>query len=85
MSVIPNLRPGFRRAATDDASTSVAITFPTQEKHPEIPGAQAAAISNDRKEEQSKQPIRDAQRGVQDVQAVTLTWSRKSLIVVFIL
>ena len=30
-------------------------------------------------------PVQDAQRGVQDMEAITLTWSKQSLVAVFIL
>lgn len=34
-------------------------------------------------EEEEKRPSKDAQRGVRDVQAITLSWTRTSLIAVF--
>jgi hypothetical protein len=89
MAGLSRFRPGFRRTATDDASTSIQTlpldTIETGEKQPATSSGEAAATDDIIAEALTKLPVQDAQRGVQDVEAVTLTWSKKSLIAVFIL
>lgn len=83
-----HFRPGFRRKATDEPGTSVSMNarLGTDEKNDSISRAEAAAPETDgAAEAQAKVPAEDAQRGVQDVEAVTLTWSKRSLVAVFIL
>ena len=80
MPSFPKLRPTFRRAATD------AVTAPTdtievteQSKDGEVEG-QRDEIA----EWKAQQPNEDAQRGVRMVEGITLTWSKGSLIAIFI-
>ncbi|KKY14145.1 putative mfs siderophore iron [Phaeomoniella chlamydospora] len=90
MAGLLKLRPGFRRTETDHAGTSVAMTTVTADK--QEPLAEGTTTGNGNDERQSETPgealpelpDEDLQRGVQDVQAVTLTWSKKSLIAVFL-
>ncbi|ROV94992.1 hypothetical protein VMCG_08299 [Cytospora schulzeri] len=94
MSAFAKLRAPFRRTATDDAlGTSVAMedTKPVEENKKDSTTATAtdeatddATASNSNEESrQAEVPDEDVQYGVQDVEAVTLTWSRTSLIIVF--
>lgn len=85
MAVFPKLRPGFRRTMTDEAGTSVAMSsMSTAEKNKKDTASAAVTESNDNEESQVQRPSEDVQRGVQDVEAVTLTWSKTSLILVFL-
>lgn len=47
--------------------------------------AEIAATDNANDKPELERPTEDAQRGVQNVEAVTLTWSKRSLVLVFIL
>ncbi|ETI29320.1 hypothetical protein G647_01773 [Cladophialophora carrionii CBS 160.54] len=89
MASLSRFRPGFRRTTTDDVNTSVQ-TVPLEstaadEKQPATTSAEDAATNDIVAEALAKLPVQDAQRGVKDVEAVTLTWSKQSLIAVFIL
>lgn len=98
MVSLTKFRPGFRRTTTD-ASSPVAVSELTdnnkktaEESHAPPRNAEASEIQAEADAENisdSKladlQPAEDAQRGVQMVEAVTLTWSKQSLIAVFIL
>lgn len=64
----------------------------SNEKHPTITGTDdiiSPQVGHDEPEaehpEKDLVPTEDAQRGVQQVEAVTLTWSKPYLIAVFIL
>lgn len=87
MAVFPKSRPGFRRATTDDAGPSVPLdsTLAENRKDPAVVSATDATASNDNDEPPSELPSEDVQGGVQNIEAVTLTWSKKSLVAVFIL
>ncbi|EXJ88098.1 hypothetical protein A1O1_05026 [Capronia coronata CBS 617.96] len=91
---IPKFRPGFRRATTDTSSAVPVTELTTNDKITEVDAPNAGAPEaqgegdaeniSDLKAE-ADLPADDAQRGVQNVEAVTLTWSKRSLIAVFIL
>ncbi|KAI9164073.1 Siderophore iron transporter mirB [Paramyrothecium foliicola] len=78
MVSLPKFRPPFRRATTSEAATEVAVSTavegnkdtPVGEQEPEKPLSEA--------------PNEDTQQGVQNVEAVTLTWSKKALTAAFI-
>ncbi|PQE22523.1 Siderophore iron transporter mirB protein [Rutstroemia sp. NJR-2017a BVV2] len=86
-------RPGFRRTTTENEGPAVHMTeLPNDNKTPAITGTQdtisPSNINEDTISEQPEKdilPAEDAQRGVQQVEAVTLTWSKPYLIAVFIL
>ncbi|KAL3421168.1 MFS siderophore iron [Phlyctema vagabunda] len=64
--------------------------LPANEKNPAVPGTDDAispnrAVLSEEQPEKDVLPTEDAQRGVQQVEAVTLTWTKPYLIMVFIL
>jgi hypothetical protein len=82
MVSFPKFRPSFRRATTNEAAADVvAMSTTTQggkdaavvEPVPDLTDKPAAEL-----------PAEDGQRGVQNVEAVTLIWSKKSLAMIFI-
>ncbi|KAK6369569.1 uncharacterized protein PV06_09734 [Exophiala oligosperma] len=86
MAILPKLRPGFRRTATEDAANTVAMSSVTDnEKNPATANDDISpnTVNSDGGQPPDK-PVEEAQRGVQNVEAVTLTWSKKSLIALFI-
>jgi hypothetical protein len=94
MAVLSRFRPGFRRATTEDAKRpSVGMTpMPVDEKNRTVSGTQDAIVPDNPHEEPEVEqpekdvlPTEDAQRGVQQVEAVALTWTKPNLIAVFIL
>ncbi len=98
MVSLSRFRPAFRRATTTEheAPPVVAMTgLPTSnEKNPSIaanqdaispdngPGEQEGAVPVNKED---LVPTEDAQRGVQQVEAVTLTWTKPYLVMVFFL
>lgn len=67
---------------TDGAGTPPIDTIQDQEKkHATVDGVADVNGSGDLEPER---PSQDIQRGVQNVEAVTLAWSRKALIAVFV-
>lgn len=96
MSSFAKLRAPFRRRATDDAlgTSSVPMT-PVErdqkdQKDPATVGTDEATATsdeaianNDDGVRSAEIPSEDQQWGVQDVEAVTLTWSKATLIAVF--
>ncbi|KAG0645828.1 Major facilitator iron-regulated transporter B [Hyphodiscus hymeniophilus] len=96
MGALSRLRPGFRREQTEDEGPSVAMAgMSSNEKNPAISGTSGIddtiSHSNGRDEpaiehpDKDVVPTEDAQRGVQQVEAVTLTWTKPQLAAVFIL
>lgn len=95
MGALSKFRPGFRRKATEDminesSEVPMADVPSTNEKNPTVTSADDG-ISRPNEGPISEQaekealPSKDAQRGVQEVEAVALTWSKPYLIMVFIL
>ncbi|KAL4783587.1 major facilitator superfamily-domain-containing protein [Aspergillus varians] len=86
MPVASRLRSAFRPRATDAGETPDAITEITDiqrnaaDASPES-GVKEADLTM---KPQDDLPAQDAQRGVHDVQAITLSWTKTSLIAVFI-
>ncbi|KIY02720.1 uncharacterized protein Z520_01185 [Fonsecaea multimorphosa CBS 102226] len=91
MAVFPKFRPGFRRTTTNDAENPLPMTplgvGGSQKDTAAITSVEATigSSSNEEASHEAQNPTEDAQRGVQDVEAVTLTWSKRSLVAVFIL
>ncbi|RDW68739.1 uncharacterized protein DSM5745_08499 [Aspergillus mulundensis] len=92
MAIRSRLRAAFRRRATDDATTASTDTelppataqqetFGKTDPSPEsgVSGADGSVANPD-----AATPPEELQRGVNEVEAVTQTWSKKSLIAVFI-
>ncbi|KAF2722938.1 putative MFS siderophore iron transporter [Polychaeton citri CBS 116435] len=80
-------RPTFRRATTDDVGGPVERDTTIQlDKSASATGIPTASnsSSHEQHEQQQELPDQDAQRGVKAVEAITLSWSKKSLIAVFL-
>merc|ERR1712000_88167 len=75
-----------RLPSTHDLAGSVAMSPMTEnEKHPATSSAEGPRTSNgDAEAPAAELPTEDAQRGVQNVEAITLTWSKKALVAIFI-
>lgn len=74
------------RGKTTEADAPVVISTLADNKQDATTGLPDGVTAiNDHDKPQLDLPSEDAQRGVQGVQAVTLTWSKKSLVTVFIL
>ncbi|KAG9780833.1 MFS general substrate transporter, partial [Aureobasidium melanogenum] len=97
---ISKFRPGFRRTTTDGPSTAAVPMTDAAAVDGKTPGISAqdaintdvsgprevgSVLSDNGPDKPLEQPADDAQRGVQMAEAVTLTWSKRSLISVFIL
>lgn len=83
MGKLPSLRNTFRRATTDDTINQVAMA-PAQENKTDPATVESGPESKEGGDLQPELPGEDLQRGVQDVEAVTLSWSKASLIAVFL-
>lgn len=84
MAVFHKLRASFGRQKTaEDADTPIAVST-LNDKDP-ASGSQDDATARNGHDDVEAAPSEDVQHGVQDIQAVTLTWTKKSLITVFIL
>ncbi|KAJ5194132.1 Major facilitator superfamily domain general substrate transporter [Penicillium cf. griseofulvum] len=76
---ISNFRSAFRRSSTQGSVTQVAVGT-NSEKKSELP-TEIVAIPN---ENNPEVPTENAQQGVKDLEAVTLSWTKGMLIAVFI-
>lgn len=72
-------RNAFRRQTTDNAVTQVDMNMAEDRK-----GDPGAAAENNGIGNEMETPKEDLQRGVQDIEAMTATWSKWALIAVFI-
>lgn len=75
---VSRFRSAFRRSSTQDSVTQIPVTTDGDEKS-KIP-TDPVAVPNSADPEV---PTQDAQQGVRDVEAVTLSWTRTMLIAVF--
>lgn len=76
------LRAASGRTPSDNTVTSAAVnTVEVNEKNPAIDYTTAG---NNNGEPQPELPSEELQRGVQNVEAVTLAWSKKTLVAVFL-
>ncbi|OBT76983.1 hypothetical protein VF21_04156 [Pseudogymnoascus sp. 05NY08] len=97
MALFSKIQSVFGRRATDDGVDSVPVELVGEkkdavrqdpvsegnEKNSEDPAIGTTGTdSND--EQQDQLPAQDAQRGVHDVEAVTLTWTKTTLVAVFL-
>jgi hypothetical protein len=82
MGKLPSFRNTFRRTTTDDTINQVA-TAPVEENKTDPATVETGPASKETGDLQEELPGEDLQRGVQDVEAVTLSWSKASLIAVF--
>lgn len=94
MALYPKIRSVFGRRATDDGVDSVPVSTVVDEKRdadrqdPIIEGneknSEDPAIGTTGTDGNVELPTEDAQRGVHDVEAVTLTWTKTTLVAVFL-
>lgn len=85
MPSFAKLRPGFRRSRTEDVGPTIALESVQEDKHDPVNiGAVEASISGSNDERQAETIEEDLQRGVEDVEAVTLSWTKASLVAVFV-
>lgn len=96
MALLPKIQSVFGRRATDDGVDSVPVELVDEkkdavrqdpisegnEKNREDPAI--GTTGTDSNDEQDQLPTQDAQRGVHDVEAVTLTWTKTTLVAVFL-
>ncbi|KAF5016373.1 hypothetical protein F66182_11964, partial [Fusarium sp. NRRL 66182] len=82
MGKLPNFRNTFRRTTTDDTINQVA-TAPAGENKTDPATVEGASENKEARYLPDELPGEDFQRGVQDVEAVTLSWSKVSIIAVF--
>lgn len=82
MGKLPNFRNTFRRTTTDDTINNVA-TVPAGDDKTDPATVEGGPVNKEARDLQEELPGDDLQRGVQDVEAVTLSWSKASLIAVF--
>lgn len=80
MALLPRIKTAFRRPAADDTSESPVDT--PGEKTEKYPATDDAAAVTDG-DSPVEHPDQAMQRGVQEVEAVTLTWTRWTLVAVF--
>lgn len=90
MGALARFRPGFRRTATLDESPSVTMDEMSSGKNPAVYGTDAISPTSANGEPAVEEPDKniiaeDAQRGVAQVEAVTITWTKPHLIAVFML
>jgi hypothetical protein len=78
MSGFSKFKGVLRRAPTSEAGNTAAEITPVQDT-----GVTRDDPEADEKKSDLDLPDENAQRGVQDVEAVALAWSKKSLITVF--
>ncbi|KAL3476657.1 major facilitator superfamily-domain-containing protein [Aspergillus californicus] len=81
MALKSRLRSTFRRRETDDTDT-VAVSTPQNTKA-DVP-LESGPQDAENTDPQAELPAENTQRGVHDVEAVTLSWSKATLIAVFI-
>ncbi|CAG8041732.1 unnamed protein product [Penicillium olsonii] len=77
---VSRLRSAFRRSSTQESVVPVAVTA-NGEKNQDIP--QDAESAMPATAENPAVPTEDTQQGVKDLEAVTLSWSKTTLILVF--
>lgn len=87
MAELPTSGPGFGLTTINNAGATNALH--NSDSHKQEPvvtvGNGATSTSNGGEYEHPEQPTEDVQRGVPNVEAVTITWSKRSLIALFIL
>jgi len=74
------VKAALRRAAAEDERSPPAVVDVGSEKNEKDAATDDAAAVNDGGE---SPPAEDMQRGVQEVEAVTMSWTRTTLIAVF--
>lgn len=89
MAVVSRLHSAFRRQSTDDVATTVNVNAPAEAKSdPPLdtvaPEKLDADGQHDIPQDERDDPQGELQHGVSDMKAVTATWSKWSLIALFI-
>ena len=79
MGAFTEFRSSLRRASTVNTNTSFA-----EESKKELDDERAVQTAEKLDETLPERVSEDVQKGVQDVEAVTLTWSKTTLIAVFL-
>lgn len=79
MTVINRFR-AFRRQSTEE--TVPAVTTSTDEKTASV--VDGTVPVTEEEQHNSRRPSEDVQRGVKNIEATTLTWTKGTLIAVFI-
>lgn len=78
---VSRLRTAFRRSSTQESVTPVAVTAVGEKNH-EIPHDAESAMPAT--PENPELPTEDTQQGVKELEAVTLSWTKTTLIAVFV-
>lgn len=86
MASSSKFRPGFGRTTTDDAIKLATINTKEQTDQEAIEEQNTENVTENPADDLSKPdlPTQGLQRGVQDVESVTRTWSKKALVAVFL-
>lgn len=86
MAASTNPRPGSGRTTTHDAVDMVAVNTKEQSDREVVDDNIVSSNANDDEDDISKpdSPIGGIQRGVQDVENITQSWSKSALVAVFI-
>ncbi|KAK4119470.1 MFS general substrate transporter [Parathielavia appendiculata] len=80
MALLSSVRAKLGRASTEEEGKLPVVVDTTGEKSPRDPEINDASAVNG----QADRPGKDLQEGVREIEAVTLTWSKTTLIAVFI-
>jgi hypothetical protein len=80
MPLMSGVKAAFRRGAAEDERSPPAVAEVGSEKNEKDAATDDAAAVHDGGE---SPPAEDLQRGVQEVEAVTMSWTKTTLIAVF--
>lgn len=89
MAVVSRLRSAFRRQSTGDVATTVNMNAPAESKSdPPVDTVAPEKLGpngqHNMPQDKRDEPQGELQHGVSDMKAVTATWSKWSLIALFI-
>lgn len=83
MALISGVKAAFRRSPTEEEPSTRAAVDIGGKKTEKDAVTDDAAVVNDGGESPAEHPAEDMQRGVQQVEAVTMSWTKATLIAVF--
>ncbi|EAQ85457.1 hypothetical protein CHGG_09471 [Chaetomium globosum CBS 148.51] len=83
MALLSGVKAAFRRSPTEEEPSTRAAVDVGGEKTEKDAVTDDAAVVNDGGESPAEHPAEDMQRGVQQVEAVTMSWTKATLIAVF--
>lgn len=85
MALLSSVKAAFHRPSTEEKHSAPAVVDAHSERTDKDGVANDAAAVNDGRDggSESDHPADNLQRGVQEVEAVTMTWSKATLIGVF--